>query len=132
GCHKKRCGRRGALFCNVSVYEFRVLLRGPGMTEECPLLEMPLPDQARRKLMPHFLRIEACSMACIWPFSRASSAVLALSPPTKKAAGQKTTMAAVVATASLVRCESWTPAAAAAALLIRSASWLSSRQLYLS
>ena len=45
-------------------------------------------------------------MACIWPLRRDNSAVWALSPPTKKAAGQKITMAAVVATASFVCCES--------------------------
>lgn len=60
-------------------------------------------NQARWKVIPHFFWIEAASMACICPLRLASSAVFALSPPTRKAAGQKMTTAAVVATASLVR-----------------------------
>jgi len=51
--------------------------------------------------MLHFLAIEACSIATIWPFMFASSAAVCLSPPTKKAAGQNTTIAAAVASWSL-------------------------------
>ena len=50
--------------------------------------------------MLHFLAIEACSTATIWPFMLASSAAVCLSPPTKKAAGQKITIAAAVAHAA--------------------------------
>jgi Staphylococcal nuclease homologue len=53
--------------------------------------------------MLHFFAIEACSIATIWPFILDSSAAVCLSPPTKKAAGQKITMAAAVATPSFVR-----------------------------
>ena len=53
--------------------------------------------------MLHFFAIEACSTATIWPFICASSAAVCLSPPTKKAAGQKMTIAAAVATPSFVR-----------------------------
>jgi hypothetical protein len=51
--------------------------------------------------MPQFLRIEACSIASISPFNRASSAAVCLSPCTKNAAGQKMMTAAVVATVSV-------------------------------
>ena len=47
--------------------------------------------------MLHFLAIEACSTATICPFICPSSAAVCLSPPTKNAAGQKTTTAAAVA-----------------------------------
>jgi hypothetical protein len=46
--------------------------------------------------MLHFLAIEACSTAIIWPFIWASSAAACLSPPTKNAAGQEMTTAAAV------------------------------------
>lgn len=59
--------------------------------------------------IPHFFAFEACSTATIWPFIWASSAAVCLSPPTKKAAGQKITTAAAVANPSFVRCLSWAP-----------------------
>jgi hypothetical protein len=47
-------------------------------------------------LISHFLTMEACSIATIWPFICESSAAVCLSPLTRKAAGQKMTTAAAV------------------------------------
>src|SRR3954451_853454 len=57
----------------------------------------------------------ACSIATIWPFMLASSAAVCLSPPTKNAAGQNTTIAAAVTKPSFVRWLSWAPESAALA-----------------
>jgi hypothetical protein len=52
---------------------------------------------AWRNWMPQFFITDACSSACIVPFRRASSAAAWPSPPTRNAAGQKTTIATPVA-----------------------------------
>lgn len=54
------------------------------------------------------------SIATIWPFMLASSAAVCLSPPTKNAAGQNTTIAAAVTKPSFDRWLSWAPESAAA------------------
>jgi hypothetical protein len=76
--------------------------------------------------MLHFLAIEACSTATICPFICPSSAAVCLSPPTKNAAGQKTTTAAAVAQPSLVRWLSCAPDNVAALAEI---DWASSASL---
>ena len=60
-------------------------------------------------------------MASMSPLRRAISAALLLSPFTAKRAGQNMTTPTVVATVSLVRAASWTPAASAALAEILSA-----------
>jgi hypothetical protein len=61
------------------------------------------------KLDTALLRIRGLLDRDHLPFIRASSAAVCLSPPTKKAAGQKMTIAAAVATPSFVRCLSCAP-----------------------
>jgi hypothetical protein len=72
--------------------------------------------------MPQRFWMDACSIASIWPFRLATSALVAPSPLMKNRAGQKTTTPTVVATASPVALLSWAPAAWTALVETRLAS----------
>jgi hypothetical protein len=74
--------------CFTGISEFLIPSRKSGPGRSLPL---------ELNYMLHFLAIEACSTATICPFICPSSAAVCLSPPTKNAAGQKTTTAAAVA-----------------------------------